>query len=326
LALALCCTGGGAAGFFLSRPTYRAVGTIAFAPAEDVLTGQRRAVTPDEVDAAAVAAASRRVVDSAMAGGTWGAANAPADRDAVLAHLSARRVNGSVVRVEYVYGDRRTAEGRLLEILRAFEKFDGDRRESEVRKRLEALRGRQALVIGQIRRTETELLRITDKWGTSDLAKFEDELRRRLVAGGQLLRRGDQVAQAGNPTAAPAPVSNDVELLAEVSRHRLKVDELKSDHARAVADRNEVERRIDGIRMNQTVGSGVVIDTAPHATRDDPRARNAAAGALGAVAVALLVWFAWRVGSGRRRVVDARTAFPLIVAPVRAKVVESAEG
>ncbi|HEY7115138.1 MAG TPA: hypothetical protein VH475_01050, partial [Tepidisphaeraceae bacterium] len=287
------------------------------------------AVMSQYIPSAARLVRSRRIVDMAMAGPDWGTTwpKSPQEAQRVLSQLSAQAGPGPLLEVSYLDTDATGAEGRVRAIATAYYNYSAQRAVLADRIRVQLLEQRGAVVLKALNELESEILHLQGVFSVDvDGLKSLQEHRLKQVlavenAMHEIELRNAQAMRTTTtrPSTAPAMAAlrelldHDRTQLAEVSRLRTKLADLEQQRERAVAEKVDVQRRIDALAAQGAVGGNLsVIGFEPATVAVDHRPRNAAWGALaglGAFAFVLISrrWWRKRLGSIRRR-----AGFPVI--------------
>jgi len=279
-----------------------------------------------EVEAGVVA--SRRTVDLAMVDPTW-----PGPR-AISGHasLTASARPGGAVAVSYVDDDPLTTRQRLDLFVRAYAAIASEQSGRRNARREAALRDELTVLETGLKTATAALLEQAKVDGTLELKAVLDR-RLEAVLGlerligevevRELVDRPNGGATRPAPGTSPAVAALTARLvaeraqLAELERRRMTVDDLVNRRGRLERRRGEVERQIEALAEEQSLGSGaVMLSVAGPALRaEDHRARNAAAGAVGGALAWLALRWAWRAVRVRWRVASGRSRFPMEAPP-----------
>jgi hypothetical protein len=343
LALYLLCFAGGSVGWFLTRPLYRSEGTIRVMPLARQSEELRPPLDQMAVDAELVMARSSRVRDLAMRGPDWmktGLGVSPAVERLVEKSLDVTAVPGGVLRVWFHHPDPKVAQAGAHAITMAYYNLRMNQNQTEAMRRVRLLDERRSLLGTEIARLDQQLLEAATVWGSTDLSvihtyKLQESLR---------LERAVQDAAMPPADAPPSAATRPVPKLlvdraremrqeaVEVGRHQLKLQDLVRRRDGALREQSEVRERINRVMFESALPSGLQVVSSgdlPGTPAIDRRWRSAAWGALAGLVVFALGRGLFRMWRERRRVVNARTAFPLVThyTPARAVVpVEDSNG
>jgi hypothetical protein len=318
LAMSLFCVAGGSVAFFNTKPLHRAVALI------NVRATEPGAASPSSLDAEVLLIRSKTILDRAMTGRNWSRSWPTTQRavNEMLERLSARAVGGHVIEVTYFDADASAAEGRLRAIALAYSDYVNNRHVSEITTRQKLLYDRLSLFAGEAARLDTQLIDSFNELGTSDLASLEaHQLNKVAKLEQMMLDLSIAPSAVTRPTTNPAVsmlaerLEVEKKALTQTARIRFKVEELRRHREAASSERDQLSKRLNDLMLESGLPGPVRVLSAGEISGRpiDGRPRNVAWGALAGLIPFFVVRLVARWWRERRRVLSAKTAFPVII-------------
>jgi hypothetical protein len=335
LALLLFLIAGATAGYFSTRPLYRAQGLIQFRqPLSALHDDTPRPIDPSYIEGEALAARSPTIVDLTMQGTNWapiGRPLTPASKEWFTQHLNAQPAAAGTIAVSFLDPDPAIASAACKAAVLAYSDYWRSHREQEETTRLQVLRDRTSLVAGTLARLDNQILSISNDSVGADLSTLHNAQIQEVV------RLEREIREAQNP-APPAKHDVPAYLTARYEQAKLsaektgqtmmKLDEFRLQRDAQAARLTLLQNRIAELTVQLNMMSPMSIlstSSVPATPAIDHRPRNAALGVLAALLLYLILKLLWRNWQNHLRFGRAKTAFPVIITHTPKPVIPIAE-
>jgi len=326
LAVFLFCFAGASVAYFTTKPLYRSDAIFEF----DLTRGATQenpahsAADLDFVKGQAYVARSIRVVEAAMSSRSWKALGRPATPRSAITfaeRVEAEAIPGGVLRLSFYDADAKAAQ---IGAGAVGEEYGSLYRNSD---RLDVLYKRQSLFASDVARLDAKIIEAADEFRGADLAvvqtfwtqealRLEREVHNAEIAA--LVSMTQPSTASTRPLATVLAERHEAALVQteRVGRAILKVRELDKRREAAEQESLRLVHRINELSLDGGHPWRMIVVQSAHlplAPAIDHRIRNAAWSALGSLIGFFILRRIWRIWRERRRVVLARTAFPVII-------------
>jgi hypothetical protein len=326
LGVFLFCFAGASIAYFTTKPLYRSDAIFEFVPTRMATPENpaHSAADLDFVDGQAYIARSDRVVGAAMNNRAWkalGRGVTPRSAIAFAERVETQAIPGGVLRISFYDADAKAAQvgaGTLGDEYASLHLYRDQNR-------LDVLYKRLSLFASDITRLDTQIIEVAEEFRGADLAvlqtfKTQEALRLEREmhdAETAALILTTQQSSASTRPAAKALAARYEAALAQTQRVGgaiLKLRDLEKKRQAAEQEKLNIVHRINELSIEGGPRMASVQSAhLPLAPAIDHRIRNAAWSALVSLVGFFILRRIWRAWRERRRVVLARTAFPLII-------------
>jgi hypothetical protein len=326
LAVFLFCFAGASVAYFTTKPLYRSDIIFEFSPTRGTTQENlaRSAADLDFASGQAYIARSDRVVGAAMNNRAWKALGRPATPRSAITfaeRVEAQAIPGGALRLSFYDADAKAAQVGAGAV---GEEYGSLYRNSD---RLDVLYKRQSLFASDVARLHAMIIEAADEFRGADLAVVQTFWTQEALRLEREMHNAETAALVSTTRPSTAPTRPLAKVLAE--RHEAALAQTRRAGA-AVLKVRELDKRREAAeqeslrlvhRTNELSLDGghpwrmTVLQSAhlPLKLAIDHRVRNAAWSALGSFIGFFILRRIWRTWRERRRVVLARTAFPLII-------------